>query len=333
MEKYTIIQNEVTTGEQLEKGGYFVAYNMVIRNVKKVFDLTEGEFSCLIMLFSYAGADKDKCFPSQDALAEDLNVTGRTVRRYLDGLMKKGVIDIYNRQNKNNMKITNVYDLSPCLRKIRELFCSEEEPSGGNGDVKIIKKSRNHGQDRTVLSEKSENHRQDNIVLSETPETKDRTELSCPKSWTGQNCPITNNNIINNKYIYNNHNKDYIDDDKRTSGSSKHNEEYINTVINNFREQTKEYLSKRSFDAVVRKVIDKYNQGKVYSFRDYLATALVKKIEDLEFRRMKEDAKSALKESKRKRNDSESINMVTGKIREFVGEFVPTVPFYNWLEE
>ena len=37
-------------------------------------------------------------------------------------------------------------------------------------------------------------------------------------------------------------------------------------------------------------MVDKYKQGKVNSFRDYLVTALVKKIEELELRRMKDRA-------------------------------------------
>lgn len=55
-------------------------------------------------------------------------------------------------------------------------------------------------------------------------------------------------------------------------GSTNHNEDSIDLIISNFREATKDELTERSFKAVVRKVVDKYNQGKVNSFRDYLAT-------------------------------------------------------------
>jgi hypothetical protein len=106
----------------------------------------------------------------------------------------------------------------------------------------------------------------------------------------------------------NNSNVDNIDDDKRTSpsgeGSAIHSEESIDLIINNFRKSTKDELSDRSFNAIVRKVVDKYNQGKVTSFRDYLATALSRKIEELELRRQKNDhtklkpLESRIKESK-----------------------------------
>ncbi|MCA1025773.1 hypothetical protein LCM23_06685 [Cytobacillus kochii] len=135
----------------------------------------------------------------------------------------------------------------------------------------------------------------------------------------------------NNTYINN------IDDDKRTppsEGSAVHNEENINMVISLFREQTKDEITDRSFKSVVRKVIDKYNQGKVVNFRDYLATSLANKIEALELRRIKEGAKSALAESKRIRASEKSEAYIKKVERlESDSDYVRRVPFYNWLEE
>lgn len=126
----------------------------------------------------------------------------------------------------------------------------------------------------------------------------------------------------------NNKDIDHIDDDKkRTSPSGEdspiHNEETINLVISNFREYTKEDLTVRSYKAVIRKVIDKYNQGKVSSFRDYLATALANKIEELELRRLKDKAKLELVLVKKQ-------NMIEKLQNQ---EIKPDVVFYNWLEE
>ncbi len=44
--------------------------------------------------------------------------------------------------------------------------------------------------------------------------------------------------------------------------------------------------------------MDKYNQGKISNFKDYLITPLVNKIEDLELPRIKENAKKQLHENK-----------------------------------
>lgn len=135
--------------------------------------------------------------------------------------------------------------------------------------------------------------------------------------------------ILNIKPILNTNNKDidYIDDDKRTSpsgeDSAKHNDEQINLIISNLKEATEEELSDRSFKSVVRKVVDKYSQGKVNSFRDYLVTALIRKIEELELRRQKDHAKQEIDQAKKKRTET--------KLKE--REIFKTVPFYNWLEE
>jgi hypothetical protein len=132
--------------------------------------------------------------------------------------------------------------------------------------------------------------------------------------------PILN---TNNTYI------DNIDDDKRTSPSGEdsaiHNDEVTELIISNLREATKDDLSDRSYNTVVRKVVDKYNQGKIKngSFRDYLVTALVNKIEELELRRQKKKAKQQL--------GLDKIKQMETKINNW--EIRKTVPFYNWLEE
>lgn len=303
------IQNEVTTGEPLEKGGYFVAYNLVMRNAMKVFDLSTGEYSCLTMLFSYAGADKDKCFPSQETLAEDLNTTSRNVRRYLEALETKGAIVTYNRQNKKNLKISNIYDLSPCLSKIREIYCSDKEESPAEQGITVTKKSSKLGQDKFVLSDESV-----------------RTDSSYS---TGQIRPTTSNTTQITNNITNNN--DYIDDDKRTSPSETsaiHNEESIDLTISLLREYTKEDLTDRSYKSIVRKCVDKYNQGKVNSFRDYLATSLARHIEALEFRKIKESNKSGLAESNLMRQAKRSEAL----LEKSESKQIQDVPFYNWLE-
>lgn len=98
-----------------------------------------------------------------------------------------------------------------------------------------------------------------------------------PNTESQDNNNTKGKNTNNKNTKSNNNNKDYIDDDKRPfpqvgKGSTNHNEDSIDLIINNFREATKDELTERSFKAVVRKVVDKYNQGKVNSFHDYLAT-------------------------------------------------------------
>lgn len=116
-----------------------------------------------------------------------------------------------------------------------------------------------------------------------------------------------------------------IDDDKRTEeGSPVHSEEEINTLISAFYEEVKLDLTDRSFKSVVRKVMDKYHQGKIKdSFRDYLATALINKIEELELRRIKDVAKQKIRTK-----SSEEIQDRLNNLK-VSDNFV----FYDWLNE
>ncbi|MBG0969236.1 hypothetical protein [Bacillus sp. SRB3LM] len=114
-----------------------------------------------------------------------------------------------------------------------------------------------------------------------------------------------------------------IDDDKRSFSSLSLNEEQLNIIVNTLRDATKDELTDRSFKSVLKKVMDKYNQRKISNFRDYLITALVNKIEDLELRRIKENAKKQLQKDKLDRN------IITRTLSEH--EYTGKVPFYNWL--
>lgn len=150
-------------------------------------------------------------------------------------------------------------------------------------------------------------------------------ELELRKSETIKNLSIKNNELRTNP---NNPDIENMDDDKRTppdgGDSANHNEEAINLLISNFREATKDELVERSFKSVVQKVVDKYNQGKIGEgkFRDYLVTSLVNKIENLEIRRQKENAKQQIKASPG-RNIADKLHDL--EIRE--------IPLYNWLED
>ena len=162
--------------------------------------------------------------------------------------------------------------------------------------------------------------------IEAVPVPKDTSSEPYPKN-SGTENPGTENpgtNIISSNIISSN--KDIntnIDDDKRTS-SPVHTDEELNVLISNFREETKEDLSERSFKSVVRKVLDKYRQGKIdMSFRDYLATSLINKIEELDLRRTKDSAKKELR-SNRKQQLTNHLNNFT------VSE---NLPFYDWLNE
>jgi hypothetical protein len=71
--------------------------------------------------------------------------------------------------------------------------------------------------------------------------------------------------------------------------------------------------------------MDKHSQGKVSSFRDYLVTALIKKIEELELRRAKDQAKEGLKMN--------SQAWIQEKKQKLEQQPLKQLPFYDWLNE
>lgn len=184
----------------------------------------------------------------------------------------------------------------------------------------------------------------DEYGFLETPETLESQEKSQnltsrskkikPLEVTKDD-PIKNNTIKNNELRRNIKNlyKDNIDDDKRTfplagKDSAIHNDEYINLIISNFRESTKNDLSSKSFNTLIRKVVDKYNQGKIGKgkFRDYLSSAIANKIDELELRRAKDEAKQKLKANSKERIQQKKQELEQQPIKN-------TIPFYNWLKE
>lgn len=169
--------------------------------------------------------------------------------------------------------------------------------------------------------------------IEAVPVPKETSSEPYPKNSGTENSGTENsgtNNISSNS-ISSNKDKDIntnIDDDKRTSPSGEdspiHSEEEINNLISVFYEEVKLDLTDRSFRSVVRKVMDKYRQGKIRgSFRDYLATALINKIEELELRRIKDVAKQKIRTK-----SSEEIQDRLNNLK-----VSDKVVFYDWLNE
>lgn len=148
------------------------------------------------------------------------------------------------------------------------------------------------------------------------------SETIAPREQYSQNSTkgATTKEIYTNKKTQTKKNNNIkIDDDKANYVTPAPKQiESLTDIISSLRLQTKDLLTKRSFDSVLRKVIDKYEQGKVANFRDYLVTSLNAKIEELELRRIKEQAKESLARAKK-----------SGASEEYSGQ----VPFYNWLDE
>ncbi|WMX58970.1 replication initiator protein A [Peribacillus sp. R9-11] len=292
---------------QIPKFLYYVSpYKEMSNNAKQLYGLLLDRNNLSIKNNWY---DSEGCifqYYSVKTIMDMLNVSNKTAIKLKKELVEIGLIEeVRNGCNRsNNIYILDIMNESEFMNYVYEVESEQEQ---------------------VIVSEASSESSKSSGRLE--PQGSVKNTLSEVKKLHTSNTELTNTELNN---IYNN--IDYIDDDKRTSpsgdSSAIHNEETINLTINLLREATKNELSDRSFKSVIRKVVDKYNQGKVHSFRDYLATSLARHIEALEFRKVKEGAKSALQESKRmsQAERSEAI------LEQAESKQIKDIPFYNWLE-
>src|SRR5919199_350993 len=100
--------SDVTTGAAIHvedetlRQGFTQIPNAILRRR----DISPGAKLAYVMLLSYAW-QKDSCFPGQEALAEDMGVTSRSVRTYLQQLVSSGLLIVKQR----GLGLTNVYYL------------------------------------------------------------------------------------------------------------------------------------------------------------------------------------------------------------------------------
>jgi hypothetical protein len=267
-------------------------------------------YSELVSLFKYYAnrgdlVDGEWFYCTAEKLEKNTALKRKPQDRSIASLEKLGLIKV----KKMGLPAKRYFSITD---KIYDLFSS-----GTNKNVQKGQTDNINGYDEEIAEEP---HNEQLVQKGQTRMSK-RDKQECPKGTISNTNNNTNNNI--------NSNINNIDDDKRTSPSGEdsaiHNEEATDLIISSLREATRDDLSDRSYNTVVRKVVDKYNQGKINngSFRDYLVTALVNKIEELELRRQKKQAKQQL--------GLDQIDQMKTKINNW--EIRKTVPFYNWLEE
>jgi DNA-binding transcriptional ArsR family regulator len=94
------------------QNGWTAIPNAVLRG-----NLERGPRLLLCVLMSYAYGEKETCFPGQERLADDLNTTPRTIRRWLDKLKEHGLVE-YKRKgfSKSNLYVLKVQEYLDTVR-------------------------------------------------------------------------------------------------------------------------------------------------------------------------------------------------------------------------
>lgn len=227
---------------------------------------------------------------------------------------KKYIVGFYCHKDGHKSYYYNVSDLPFTDEEYYE-FVKEEvwELTEKGHSIKHINPIPGLSLDTTVFSSSVPNVQQTAEVCSESGAPREQFSRNSSKGAS------INKELINTDKKTKKNNIKEIDDDKANSVAPAPKQiESLTEVINSLRLQTKDLLVKRSFDSVLRKVIDKYEQGKVSNFRDYLVTSLNAKIEELELRRIKEQAKESLARTSQ-----------SGVSEEYPGNIL----LYNFLDE
>jgi hypothetical protein len=93
---------EIVGADPVTRGGFTQVPNCILT----MADISVGAKLTYAMLLKYAWAE-DACFPGQLKLAQDMGSGERSVRRYLDELEAKGILEIQQR----GLGKTNYYRL------------------------------------------------------------------------------------------------------------------------------------------------------------------------------------------------------------------------------
>jgi len=113
-----IEQAEIIIEDESLRGGFTQIPNALLRRA----DVTAGAKITYMALLSYAWG-KDRCFPGQETLANDVGAGRRSVIRYLQELQEVGLLEIKRR----GLGLTNVYVLKKMAVTSRSAKMAHQE--------------------------------------------------------------------------------------------------------------------------------------------------------------------------------------------------------------
>ena len=261
---------------------------------------------------------------------EEIRISPKQFDRASKILVDKGLIEKRTFKFEGNPTIHVRLIWENFLPALEELIYGEidDENDNGNGDEPLsdmvfpqrVKTNLPKGEKRNSPKVKNE------INLSAKSLTKNTTKNTAKNTNKDKNSNL-DDDIANS--TSSTEKKKKIKQSKSINQEIKQPKPINNELIESIYEEVKDIISKRSFNAVLRRVMNKYEQGKIDNFRDYFVAALANKIEELEFKRMKVEAEKELKKSASERREQ--------KIKEYIEEqpikATGNLIFYNWLEE
>lgn len=120
---------EVIWGSRLLDDGFTSIPNILIRNYRKL-GISHGEWGLICTLLTYKHDARDP-YPSQETLAEHLDVTVRQIKKWVESLVDKKLLFVGRRRNSTTKVFGSaVYNFKPLIQAALQLVGEQPLPSG-----------------------------------------------------------------------------------------------------------------------------------------------------------------------------------------------------------
>jgi len=275
---------------------YENGYGLIATKVMRDKNLPKQSKLIYAYICSFAGSDKDgerTAFPSVSLQCNELGMNEDTYYKWRKPLVDAGYLSIEKRRNGASKFERNLYFIEAVpMPKLAE---ATEPKQDKKEDIQPYPKKSGTGGKPYPNS-----------------------------SGTVKSCTVKSGTIITSSTSTSSTSIIPDDDDKRTSPHlhksgiqdvKEIDAEDVATVITELRAITKDDLPTVSFNAVVRKVTDMYEQNKIGqgNFRSYLMSSLTTRMQDLQERRKQDKAKQPKKAYSPKQVKTESVPEWFGK--------------------
>ncbi|WP_078430460.1 DnaD domain protein [Alkalihalobacterium alkalinitrilicum] len=133
---------ELMWGNEILDDGFSILPNMLIRYARKL-GLTYGEIHLINVISTYKHDNRDP-YPSQEAIAEHMDITTRQVRKMIESIEEKGLVMVGQRTAEGKFK-SNVYNFQPLIEKCLELQKKNRKDNEENEEIRWKKKENTVG--------------------------------------------------------------------------------------------------------------------------------------------------------------------------------------------
>jgi hypothetical protein len=112
--------SEQKWGPSVMSLGFCIVPSLLLRAQQRL-RLTPTQLAVLLQLCDYWWDEKRKPYPSKETLAQRLGLSARQVQRHIAELEKAGLVQRIERFGLHGGKLSNSYDLSGLVQRLKEL--------------------------------------------------------------------------------------------------------------------------------------------------------------------------------------------------------------------